>query len=275
MKIHGICVVKNEGDVMRYFLTEAARWCDRICVLDNNSTDQTWDIVNEMAAQHPEVVPYRRELGPFTDALRGDVFNHFKAQAQRGDWWCRLDADEIYIDDPRAFLAAVPRAHHVVWSVHLQYYLTEADLARFAPDEEGAPLPAITAENAPRYYIANASEGRFFRHRPGLQWPSGAWPRHLGLVTPKRIRLKHLQYRSPAQARARFKTRSDVGARGGQMFDHWARADWKETLGDPAKLHEDRQDGNYVVDEGQMPRHLEGAGQRMVKRVMHGLGLWP
>lgn len=275
MKIHGICVLKNEADVLRYFLSQASRWCDRIYLLDNGSTDRTWDIIQEMAATHPQVVPYRREMGPFTDALRGDVFNHFKAEALPGDWWCRLDADEIYIDDPRAFLAAVPRSHHVVWSAHLQYYLTEPDLSRFPADHEGAPLPEINSENLPRYYVANASEGRFFRHRAGLQWPAGAWPRHLGLVTPQRIRLKHLQYRSPAQARARFETRRDVGVRGGQMFDHWARADWRETLGDPAQLHLDTGDGTFLVDEAQMPRHLESPWQRIVKHLMHGLHLWP
>jgi glycosyltransferase involved in cell wall biosynthesis len=142
---------------MRYFLTQASRWCDRIYVLDNGSTDQTWHIANEVALTHPQVVPYRREMAPFNDALRGDIFNRYKSDAQVGDWWCRLDADEIYIDDPRAFLAAVPHSHHVVWAVHLQYYLTELDLVRFSPDDENAPPPEITSENLPRYYIANYS----------------------------------------------------------------------------------------------------------------------
>jgi hypothetical protein len=59
------------------------------------------------------------------------------------------------------------------------------------------------------------------------------------------------------------------------MFDHWARSDWRETLGDPAQLHEDRHDGTYIIDEAQLPRHLESPWQRFMKRALHGLGIWP
>ena len=45
--------------------------------------------------------------------------------------------------------------------------LTTADLARFSSEVDSS-LPEIDEENAPRYYAANASEGRFFRHRAGL-----------------------------------------------------------------------------------------------------------
>ena len=109
MRIHGICLVKNESDILRYFFRESMRWCDRIYVFDNGSTDTTWEVVNEIAAAHPQVIPAIHDGCPFDDALRGRIFRQFRADAAPGDWWCRLDADELYIDEPRAFLERVPR----------------------------------------------------------------------------------------------------------------------------------------------------------------------
>lgn len=272
MRIHGICLVKNEGDVMRHFLRQSVTWCDRIYVYDNGSSDQTWAIAQELAKEFPQVVPFRQDGKPFNDGMRAEVFNRFREDAREGDWWCRLDADEFYIDDPRTFLAATPRRFHVVWSVHLQYYLTPLDLPRFASETEP---PEISADNLPRYYAANASEGRFFRHRSRLQWPGGAWPLHVGLVAPRRIRLKHLQYRSPGQIQRRFQTRQETAARGGQTFSHWDQNHWRDLLTDPEKLSLDRGDGQFEIDESRLPWHLEPAWQRVVKSVLHGTGVWP
>ena len=275
MRIHGICLMKNESDILRYFFRESLRWCDRIYVFDNGSSDATWDIVNETARVHPQIVPALREDRAFDDCLRGDIFRRFRGEAGPGDWWCRLDADEIYIDEPRAFLGRVPPGDHVVWATHLQYHITTADLARFTPEDE-LRAPEIDASNLPRYYAADAGEPRFFRHRARLDWPAdGAWPRHVGVVTPERIRLKHLQYRSPAQIQRRLDTRREALAHGYRHFTHSIEQTWREKVADPATLAFDGCDGNFAVDPARIPRHLEPPAQRAVKRIMHGLRLWP
>jgi glycosyltransferase involved in cell wall biosynthesis len=272
MKIHGICLIKNEEDIAGYFLGESRRWCDFIYVLDTGSTDGTWEIVQEAAREFPQIIPFRKASIPFDDQLRADVFNEYRGRAGTGDWWCRLDADEIYIDDPREFLSRAPKSCHVVWTAHLQYYFTERDLERLG---ESPVIPTMTAENLPVYYDANASEGRFFRHRAGLQWPGGAWPRHLGLVYPKRIRVKHFQYRSPGQIQSRLDTRRQAAASGWKHFEHSLEKDWREKIVPSSGLTLDEGNGHYVIDETRMPRHLESAPARLVKRVMHGAALWP
>src|SRR6478736_6686239 len=112
MRILGLCLVKNEADIIRTSLRESRKWCDRIFVFDNGSTDATWDLVQEAAQIDPGVVAFRQDSRPFDDALRAEIFNTFRSEACEGDWWCRLDADEFYIDDPREFLVGVPRRHH-------------------------------------------------------------------------------------------------------------------------------------------------------------------
>ena len=54
-KIHSICVVKNEGDVIRAGLEAACEWSDRIIVYDGQSDDDTWEVVCGMAGE--KIIP--------------------------------------------------------------------------------------------------------------------------------------------------------------------------------------------------------------------------
>ena len=135
MKIHGICVAKNEVDIITQSLTEASNWCDFIYVYDNGSTDGTWEAVCQLAERISNVIPFNSEDKVFSEYLRGEVFNAYKANAREGDWWCRLDADEFYIDDPSVFLTHVGSAYDVAWAIHFQYYFTEQDVEDLLDDE--------------------------------------------------------------------------------------------------------------------------------------------
>ncbi len=272
MKLHGICLVKNEADIIEYTLTEAARWCDNIYVFDNGSADETWDVVKRLAATVGNIVPFKQDGRPFDNNLRAEVYNHYKSRAVDGDWWCRLDGDEVYADDPRLFLARVPRAYHVVWAVHLQFYLTPSDVDQLSSAQEKPS--AVDASSLPRSYAANASETRFFRHRQRLEWAQGAWPRHLGLVFPERIRVKHFQYRSPAQIQLRLDTRHRAIQQGTPDFPHIDVTAWREALRSEG-LSLDEGDGRYEIDESRLPSFLESPGQRILKRLLHGTGIWP
>ena len=57
-KIHSICVVKNEADIIEHCLTEAAKWSDYIYIYDGESTDGTWEKV--LAMQSEKIIPWKR-----------------------------------------------------------------------------------------------------------------------------------------------------------------------------------------------------------------------
>lgn len=273
MKLHGMCLVKNEADIITETLSKAAQWCDFIYVFDTGSTDETWMKVKELGAEDPKIVPYRTECRAFSDSLRAEIFAAFRDQAAAGDWWCRLDADEVYIDNPRVFLRSVPRRHHVVFSASHQFYFTERERDAWQRDPE--TWEALPAEERLRYYVCDHSEARFFRHRVGLQWPSGSWPRHMGVTHPRRIRLKHLQYRSPSQIQKRLDTRRQASADGWKLFDSYDGVkDWQEKIADAGKLQFDDQSGRYLVEESLLSRHMEKPLHRAVKYLMHGSGMW-
>jgi len=273
MRIQGLCLVKNEADIIEETLGKSSHWCDAIHVFDTGSTDDTWERVCSLAEKIPQIHPFRKEVRPFRDELRAEVFNSVKHTASTGDWWCRLDADEVYIDNPSEFLAGVPRAHHAVFSASCQYYFTDKDLAAYNCDPSA--FLSRPVEERLRYYDCNWSEVRFCRHREGLKWTGTSWPTHMGVAHPRRIKLKHLQYRSPAQIQNRLATRSEAINSGYTVFASYDQAaDWRDKIRSAVELQYDDGSGHFVVDDRKLPRHLERPFHRAVKYFMHGSGLW-
>ena len=274
MRIRAFCMVKNEADVIAQSLTAAAGWCDAIYVWDNGSTDGTWKTVLALSQELPSVIPDRQDDRPFREALRRELFVDRRREAEDDDWWCVLDADEFYIDDPRVFLAEVSPPFDEVWAASFEYYFTEEDLIRFQEN------PSFYADDVPveqklRFYINNWSEPRFFRHSARLVWEKGSWPQDLGPACPRRIRLKHYQYRSPQQMQTRLETRAEPLRRGhfpheglpqwkaamldvgnadfsGSSHDH-AALRWTDRVLDSSMLIEDTPGGDYVIVEEALP----------------------
>jgi glycosyltransferase involved in cell wall biosynthesis len=277
VKIHGLCIVKNEADVIRESLLSALNWCDHMYIFDNGSDDGTWELVKELAERHLEIVLYKQDDVIYRNGLRADIFNAFRFKADLGDWWCWLDADEFYIDDPRIFLAKIPDRFETVWSASFAYYFTDQDLILYQKD----PLSysKIPVERRLRYYKNHWSEPRFFRHRDGIVWTRDhGWPESLSRAHayPVRIWLKHYQYRSPEQIERRLLTRRQA-IEAGTGFRHEALPNWRAAIGNAsvdfesvrpefagarwqervvpaASLSYDGFDRRYVANESLMPR---------------------
>lgn len=268
MKIFAICLTRNEADVIAACLTEARTWCDRIFVYDGASEDGTWQIVQRMVDD--KIVAWRSERHVFREGLRADVFAAFRHEARPGDWWCQLNADEFYVENPRDFLAAVPPRDHVVWAVNLQYYLTPTDL------EAGAFTGDFARDRSRlRYYEAPVSERRFFRHRKGLVWnPQHAWPAKLGVVHRRLLHFQHYPYRSPQQIQMRLDVRRAHRAGGFEGWDHAKEAGWREKLVPASRLQRDAGDGSWVVPEAVRKIHVESLPRRALKRALGWLGYY-
>ena len=218
--IHGLCLVKNEADVIAQTLHAASRWCDHIYVFDNGSDDATWEIVQVIARDNPAVVPFKTDAKPFTDSLRGEILRRYRSRAQTGDWWAIIDADEFYIDDPRAFLARVPDRFRAVWPQIYSYLFTDIDADSWRQDPSRYASDVPLGERLRHYVLGDYTELRFFRHEPGLTEVPG----DLRPIYPERIRLRHYGYRSPDQIRIRLETRREPMLRG--EFIHEKRSNW-------------------------------------------------
>ncbi|MBA4011949.1 MAG: glycosyl transferase [Phenylobacterium sp.] len=282
MAIHAICLVKNELDIIAQTLATGSEWADSIYVLDNGSEDGTWEFVKEAAATNPKIVPFRQDLSPFCDSMRDRVFAHYRDRARQGDWWCKLDADECYVEDPRTFLASVPRQYNAVWVSCYNYLFTELDRAAYLLDPTSFDGSRAWRDVLRHYVPAGYSEARFIRHWWGLEsLPPWNW----GPIYPRPIRLRQFMYRSPEQITRRMTTRADPMARGEfahERREHW-RPDipadqpfhWSERLAMTSECFEDLGDDTLVPQPiSNLPESITGpdAGGVLWRKVRRRLG---
>lgn len=284
MRVFSISVVKDEADVIKASLTDALRWSAKIFVLDNGSTDGTWEIVQALSEADERIVAWKRLDVPFQNGLRGHVYNAFKHHAEPGDWWCiRLDSDEFCIGDPRPTLEQVPRYHHVVCKDSIEYRLTEEDVqehhftGRFEEDRDKI-----------RYYLPRTwREVRFMRHRAGLKWSEDKpFPDHMGVISDRVVPVKHYKYRNPEQLARRAQARQTTIDRSRRTYGaaHPGIAKWAELplseMNDHGQLFKRR---DLLFDAGTDHPPTHGTSQphrnkwyvRWLMLFMHGIGAWP
>ncbi|MBX2926531.1 MAG: glycosyltransferase family 2 protein [Saprospiraceae bacterium] len=272
MKIFGICLVKNESDIIAYSLLESLKWADKIFVYDNGSTDNTWDIVKELAKHNDAIIPFKSEAKPFRDGLRAEVFNAYRHLAKPGDWWCvRCDTDEFYVDNPKEFLPQISRLHHVVASMHFEYRLTIEDVTELTFDK---PVEELIAQLRYYHYKQNC-EIRFVKHRKRLKWPEGqgfGYPKHKGILAPQRVKVQHFQYRSPDQIQNRIEVRKMATEQGYQFFKRDVVSSWEEKLvpRNECILDDGTFKTGFVRD-----RNKVSFIKRSLLHILHGLGIFP
>lgn len=271
--LFGICLVKDEADIVEFALQQNSRFFDKIFVYDNGSSDGSWQIVQRLAERNPVIIPFRQRENIYNEALRAEVFEQYRNQANPSDWWCRLDSDEIYPTDPRPFLAAVPKHEHVVYAAACQFYLVAGNCKKDGAD---AKIDKINGwADLPSYYLCDHQEPRFFRYRDGLCWQSGAWPRHLGLIHRQLIPLLHFPHRSPAQLRHRIAARRIDYQQGCSDFIHALADDWRSFIRQKDELKILEPDSAAGLHLDILPDPREPFIIRFAKKIMHGLKIWP
>src|SRR5579864_5160597 len=152
-KLYGLCLVKNEDDIIAQSLTYAAQYCDRIFVLDNGSTDETWGIVQLLAQHNKAVVPFKQTSKPFSNGLRAMVYNAMHRDLSEDDWWLILDSDEFLAEDPRPVIeTALKEGADIVKTWHIQFCFTEKDLEAWEQRRDRRDIPIFDRR---RYYKIN------------------------------------------------------------------------------------------------------------------------
>lgn len=241
MKVYSLLVVKDEVDIVGISLSDACRWSDKVVVIDNGSTDGTWELIQKMATQDSRIVPFLRYEGPFHIGLRAKAFHAFRHEMGLGDWWCvRLDADELYPGDVRAFLRRIPWWRRTVKKISIDYIITHEDL------EEGLIGSDFGANRQQIHYClpTQRAERRFMRHSPFLVWLSRwRYPHPWGMVAKEKIPVDHYQYRSPEQMQRRYANRKKAKADGCGSFSHETGSGWRDYL-------RHRDECMYIAKEG-------------------------
>jgi glycosyltransferase involved in cell wall biosynthesis len=227
MQLYAICLVKNEDDIISQTLTYAARHCDRIFVIDNGSTDRTWEITQELAREYPQIVPFLQTREPYHDALRALAYEAHHEALTDEDWWLILDGDEFLAEDPRPIIQEAKReGADIVKAWQIQFYYTDKDYSQWLAGSDNRHLTIFKRR---RYYLINWQEPRLFRNQKAVAWDtrlSAKIPNGLQKVARKRILNRHYQYRDPEQIDKRLKLRY-----GQALFAaHVSSPDWQSAI---------------------------------------------
>jgi hypothetical protein len=248
--IDAICLVKNEDDVIAQSLMFATQYCDRIYVIDNGSTDDTWTIVNDLSRRNGAIVPFEQTLLPYGDWLRARVFNEIHTKRPDDHWWMILDADEFFAEDPRVAIEAAGRQRaDLVTTWQIQFYFTDRDLDAWTQGKDCREEPIF---NRRRYYQINWREPRLFRNRSRRRWDTEAnikVPDGLTRTCSYRPLNRHYQFRDPEQMQKRMALRY-----GHPLFPHVQSAEWRAHIRDFRTLyfHDDQETWRFS------PRGLAG-----------------
>jgi glycosyl transferase family 2 len=195
MRVYGVMVAQNEGDVISETLEALRRLelFETIFFFDLGSEDDTL----ARAERFPDLLHDPRRLDEvYHSGLRFDLLARHRDRFRDGDWLAIVDADEIYAEDPRSLIELAELEQATCISTYqAEFMLTDADLARIA--DENAALPIARRR---QYYLIQWSEERFYKFLPS------------GLVSnatlcSRKILNRHYQYRSPVQIGTRIRTR--------------------------------------------------------------------
>ena len=235
-RVYGLMIAKNEVDIIGQALVFGLDHCDKVIVLDNMSTDGTWELVQDLARRYPgRIVAHARIDKPFHDSLRAIAYNAFHRELTATDWWLRFDADEFLNEDPRPILAlAETEGADFVRANQMEFALTDLDVAAIERGEDSRNTPI---EQRRRHYRVTWREFRFFRNHPTLAWDvavSKQFPQNLAKskVCSRAIFNRHYAHRDIDQIKSR------IAARHGSLsFTHVKNADWRRYTHAAATQH--------------------------------------
>ena len=241
MNSFALLPVRDEADIISQCLQHALQWADAIYVFDTGSVDDTWEIVQELAAGDKRVIPLRKESVYFSETrLRGYMFHIARQNMRDGDWFLRLDVDEFHHISPPDFVKNCMRKHETV--AYHQYYdfrLLKSEADAWNRGEETLQDRQRPIEERRRHYtISDYSEPRLCRYRETMQWPpTVSFPFNAGFVAHERLPIRHYPHRDPAQLERRCRLRaimmSDEENRSNWSrpeLHHWAEREWKKFI---------------------------------------------
>jgi glycosyltransferase involved in cell wall biosynthesis len=224
MQLIGLCVTRNEADIIGFSLRHASRFCDAIYVLDNGSTDGTWEIVRRIARENSAIVPFERKECVFARGLRAYVHDKVRARYSEKDWFMFLDSDEFLEEDPKPLLSwCNERSYDHVFALQAHFYIVQEDLDKGWFHGNG---PIQSFEELPQHYRINNREPRFFRnghvdwpiYNPDQTFANIHFPT-IGRACPRMVVNRHYQYRSKRQIEERIEQRAFVSSATG-CFQH-------------------------------------------------------
>ncbi len=137
MKILMITKVKNESDIIEYFLRYHSFIFDNIVVIDNGSLDGTYEIINELIKEGLCIELINEAYNDFDAFRMANQYTKHLLTKHKADFVVFMDADEFLItngwSNPRDYIKKLDpeKIHSFMWRT---YIYDGNDNACFSPD---------------------------------------------------------------------------------------------------------------------------------------------
>jgi hypothetical protein len=234
MKFHALLPIRDEADVIAQCVASLLDWADKIYIFDTGSVDESWEIANDLASKHREIILLgRREVYYSEMTVRGWMFNAARENFREGDWFVRADADEFHHILPPIFIRErMRRSETVAYHQYYDFQFTTKDFDRWEAGEETLLDRMRPIAQRRRWFTINSySEPRLCRFRQSMKWPTSvSFPYNAGYVARERLPIRHYPHRDPVQMRQRYILRSVMLA-DAYNRSHWSKPDdhhWSE-----------------------------------------------
>lgn len=242
MKLYGVLVAQNEGDVIVDTLRHLKSFdiYEEIYFYDLKSKDDTYEKALKISETYPKLRPAKLD-NVYNQKLRFDLLKKHSSGCIDGDWLAIVDADEFYVENPLDFISTAEEEDATCINTYqAQFYFTDEDLRHL--DSENISLPIY---NRRKYYLIDWSEPRFYKFFPNKKsWISTS------KACSKRLLNRHYQYRSPDQMRNRIQTRIETREKGkhisnGSKFNQVFSTNWRDYIVPHKNLHK-YEGGHYI-----------------------------
>lgn len=210
----GLLMIRDEEDVLAETLRNHVRFCDAIFVLDG-SEGAAQRATERIVSSCPAVREYWRDgdLGlplPLRDGARQFLLERARDRFGRGNWYAILHGDELWGDDPRPYVSAMP-ADCDAMAVRLYHFFphpSQRATWNYGTDDASA----VAIEDLAVWYMLppigehrvfwDAGHADFDAARHSCTVPQGLRPWQSECV------VKQYNYRSPARAVTRARQRA-------------------------------------------------------------------
>ncbi len=224
MKLYGVLVAQNEGDIIEDTLEflRNINIFEKIFFFDLGSEDDTFIKAKRFTdiLHNPQIL---NEV--YTPKLRYDLLAQHQTFYKEGGWLAIIDADEFYVDNPIELINIAEKENATcIKTYQAEFMFTDIDLVNF--ENEDTTLPIYKRR---KHYLIEWSEERFYKFMPDHGLLSNSKP------CSKRLLNRHYQYRTPEQIKNRIKTRLENKKKaknlpGRSSWSHIYSENWKDYI---------------------------------------------
>jgi Glycosyl transferase family 2 len=205
MRIIGLMPVRNEDWILGLSARAALMWCDELVILDHASTDNSREIITDLAAHYP--VKMLTEADPQWDEMRHRERLLNEARSLEATHIAMIDADEVLTGN------LINRVRDLIgWTVAGK--VLQLPWLAVPPPSAGARVSYITSgvwgpgqqvsmafKDQPEAHWSSASrDGYDFHHRNPMGLPKGAF---FAPLSPRLGGIMHFQFASRRRLRAK------------------------------------------------------------------------